>query len=143
MDPAGCTVYLVPSDDVNERLSYPCGKWIAPPRGRYTRWLEQGTRISQQAVVMNGSATFQGNGTIALVPLKAAGFAAIAPEVSIGKDETVRYLSLEPSMRGWEKRLQRDEAKSVVRLPAGRAVAGIFNSDVRSSRPAHQKDGQI
>lgn len=29
-DPAGCTVYLVPSD-VNQRLSYPCGTWIAPP----------------------------------------------------------------------------------------------------------------
>jgi len=41
----------------------------------------------------------------------------------------VRYLSIEPSPRGWEKRLQAHEAKATTRLPAGRAVAGIFDAD--------------
>src|SRR5687767_11352851 len=68
VDPVGCFVYLVPSD-VNQRLSYPCGKWIAPPAGRYTMWLEQGTRISHQTVVVNGGRKFEGNGMVSLMPL--------------------------------------------------------------------------
>lgn len=137
VDPVGCVVYLVPVN-VNERLGYPCGEWFAPEAGRYTVWLEQGTRVSGQSVLVNPAAKFTGAGLPVIVPLESAGFAALAPDVKIATGRTVRFLSLEPSAQGFEKRLQPAEAHAQVRLPAGRAVAGIFDgrgAAVALSRP--------
>jgi hypothetical protein len=137
-------VYLVPVN-VNERLKYACGKWFAPPIDRYTIWLEQGNRISDQTVINSAGIKFSDNGVVVLMPLNDAGFAAIAPDVTIDGQKTVRFLSVESSEASFEKRLQSSEAHSTNRLPAGKAIAGVFDADgeaIALSRPFTTKAGQ-
>ena len=142
VDPSGCMVYLVPPE-VDKRLAHPCGQWFAPPPDRYTVWLEQGSRISVQTVVNSGGAKFFDNGAIVAMPMDDAGFAAIGPDVRVDGEKTVRLLSIEPSANGFEKRLQAAEAHSTNRLPAGNAIAGVFDDDgtaLALSRPFSAND---
>jgi hypothetical protein len=145
MDPTGCTVYLVPSD-VNQRLGYDCGKWFAPPAAdRYTVWLEQDQRISDQTVLSYSGSKFSGHGLVTVMPLESAGFAALSADTKVGEGQTVRFLSLEESSSGFDKRLQPREAKSMTRLPEGRAMSGVFDSEGNAlalSRPFTMKEGK-
>jgi hypothetical protein len=128
VDPTGCVVYLVASN-VNERLTNACGKWFAPPADRYSVWLEQGNHISAQTVINSAGSKFSDNGVIVVMPLNDAGSAAIAPDVPVEAPQTVRFLSIEPSSVGFEKRLQSPDAHSAHRLPAGKAIAGVFDGE--------------
>lgn len=143
VDPAGCVVHLVPSD-IDRRLTYDCGKWFAPPAAdRYTVWLEQGQRISDQTVLIYPGSKFANNGHVTVMPLESAGFVALSNETSLAEGQTVRFLSLEPSSTGFDKRLQAREAQSVTRLPEGQAMIGIFDSAANAvslSRPFTMKD---
>jgi hypothetical protein len=145
VDPTGWTVYLVPSD-VNQRLSYDCGKWFAPPAAdRYTVWLEQDQRISGQTVLIYSASKFSGHGLVAVMPVESAGFAALSADTNVDDGQTVRFLSLEESSSGFDKRLQAREAKSVARLPEGRAMSGVFDSKGNAlalSRPFTMKEGK-
>lgn len=126
-DPSGCTVYLVAAN-VDERLSYPCGKWVAPPADRYTIWLEQGDRISDQTVIASAGAPFAKNGVVFGMPMNDAGFATVARSVRVDGQATVRFLSLEPSASGFDKRLPQSDAYSSNRLPLGKTIAGLFDA---------------
>ncbi len=128
VDPTGCVVHLVPSD-VDQRLVYDCGTWFAPPAAdRYTVWLEQGQRISGQTVLSYSGSKFSGHGLITVMPVERAGFAALSADTNVGEGQTVRFLSLEESSSGFDKRLSAREAKSATRLPEGRAISGVFDS---------------
>lgn len=144
VDPTGCIVYLVPTD-VDRRLSYPCGKWFAPPPDRYSVWLEQGNHISDRTVINSGGARFSNDGAVVTMPMGEAGFAVIASDVVIDGHKTGRFVSLEPSSAGFDKRLQSSEAHSPHRLPAGRAIGGVFDADgntIALSRPFSITSGQ-
>lgn len=144
VDPAGCNVYLVPTN-VNERLTYPCTTWFAPPPDRYTIWIEKGNRLSEQTVLKYPGSKFANNGLVSVMSLKSAGFAQLSADANVGNQETVRFLSLQPSFAGFERRLQPGEAKAATRLPAGQALAGIFDARgnaVALSRPFTMQEGQ-
>lgn len=145
VDPTGCVVHLVPSD-VDQRLVYDCGTWFAPPAAdRYTVWLEQGQRISGQTVLSYSGSRFSGHGLITVMPVESAGFAVLSADTNVGDGQTVRFLSLEESSSGFDKRLQAREAKSVTRLPEGRAMSGVFDSQGNAlalSRPFTMKEGK-
>jgi hypothetical protein len=126
-DPSGCTVHLVAAN-VDERLSYPCGKWVAPPGDRYTIWLEQGDRISDQTIIASAGVPFAKNGVVFAMPMNDAGFATVARSVRVDGQTTVRFLSLESSARGFDKRLPESEAYSSNRLPLGKTIAGLFDA---------------
>lgn len=143
-DPSGCTVHLV-AENVDERLSYPCGKWVAPPADRYTIWLEQGDRISDQTVIASAGVPFANNGVVVAMPMNDAGFATVSRSVHIDGQVTVRFLTLEPSASGFEKRLPESAAYSSNRLPLGKAIAGFFDADgatLALSRPFVVKKGE-
>jgi hypothetical protein len=127
-DTAGCTVHLVAAN-VDERLSYPCGKWVAPPADRYTIWLEQGDRISDQTVIMTAGVPFAGNGVVVAMPMNDAGFVTVARDARFDGQTSVRFLSLEPSSVAFEKRLPESAAYSSNRLPVGKSIAGFFDVD--------------
>jgi hypothetical protein len=144
VDASGCRVHLVPTD-VDERLTYDCATWFAPPQGRYTVWLEQRDRLSNQTIFVYSGSKFDGHGMVVVMPLRDAGFAALSADAAVSDDQTVRFLSLEPSSRGFDKRLQASEAGSATRLPAGRAMAGVFDREGNAlalSRPFSMKGGQ-
>ena len=127
-DPSGCTAHLVPSN-VDERLSYPCGKWVLPPPDRYTIWLEQGDRISHQTVIAGAGMPFANNGIVFAMSMSDAGFATVARGFRVTGQVTIRFLSLEPSANGFEKRLPESAAYSSNRLPLGKAIAGFFDAE--------------
>lgn len=144
VDASGCSVHLVPGN-VDKRLTYECAKWFAPPPDRYTVWLEQGNRLSSQTVLSYPGSKFSGNGVVAVVSLEDAGFATLSTDTSVSDQQTVRFLSLESSATGFERRLQAREARSATRLPAGRALAGVFDSEGNAlalSKPFTMKGGQ-
>jgi hypothetical protein len=144
VDPAGCVVHLVPPD-VDARITHACGKWFAPPPDRYSVWLEQGNRVSDQTVINSGGTKFFDDGVVVVMTMNEAGFATIAADVAVNGDKTARLLTIEPSSAGFEKRLQPPEAHSTNRLPAGKAIAGVFGADGEAlalSRPFTMKHGQ-
>ena len=144
VDAPGCRAHLLPTA-ADKPLTYDCATWFAPPPDKYTIWLEQGDHLSHQTVLIYPGSNFAGNGLVVVLPLKDAGFAMVSADTPVSDDQTVRFLSLEPSGRGFDRRLQPGDPRSATRLPAGRAMAGVFDREgnaVALSRPFSMKGGQ-
>lgn len=124
IDPAGCTVHMIPGDEPDGHLEYPCGRWFLPPRpGRYDIWTEQGNRLGGPTVIYYGGGSASAGSRIAFSS-QAAGFLRIAAPLREG--QTFRIISLGNS--GFERRLRSAELKTV-RVPAGSALGGIFDAE--------------
>ncbi|PYQ26046.1 MAG: hypothetical protein DMF56_25715 [Acidobacteria bacterium] len=143
----GCEVHLTLSDSQTDETRYPCSGWFQPPgRGRYLVWLEQGETVSPQTFITFDYLRFRGLGQTILMPMRAAGWLRVdAPKTADGA--TVRVLSLEESaedVRAFDRRVPASQGGVTVRVPAGRAIAGVFDSTGRAralSRPVQVKKG--
>ena len=128
----GCIGHLVPVDAQEEDFVYPCGTWFLPPApGRYIEWIEQGHRISQQAVLVYGAPAFHGMGLTLSKELVDAGEIRLAQPPPLEPGETVRFLSLvrHGAARLFDRRLPHDKADQSVRIRAGSVIAGIFDAE--------------
>lgn len=141
----GCDVHLVPFTNLDRELTYPCGKWFAPPRDRYLFWLETSGAISPQSIVIYNASPFTGRGLAAMTPLAPAGRVGIPPDKSLPEAERLHVLSLQ---RGdwWNRgsslvirRVTADRAKAPIQMPLGRVVMGRFdrgtNDAIAIARP--------
>jgi hypothetical protein len=143
----GCEVHLTLSDSQTNEMRYPCSAWFQPPgRGRYLVWLEQAETVSPQTFIAFDYLRFRGLGQTILMPMRAAGWLRVdAPKMPDGS--TVRVLSLEESaedVRAFDRRIPASQGGVTVRVPAGRAIAGVFDSTGRAlalSRPVQVKKG--
>lgn len=129
LDPSGCEVHLSLHDETRQKYRYPCGEWFAAPAGRYTAWLAQGDRISEQFVVAVPGAKFAGDGVTATVPLGPAASIRLDPAVRISAGQTFRFLSLDDASSEFDLSLGAEDARSSIIVPARKAVAGIFAPD--------------
>lgn len=139
----GCRAHLVSESDPEKELEHPCGKWFAPPVGKYRVWLESDGSISPtQALLVFAGTAFRGQGLSALMPVAASGRIGIPPDRALPESESVRLFSTRTtfpwakSARIFDRRL-RDR---VVQMPAGdRVILGRFdrrtNDAIALSRP--------
>lgn len=129
LDPAGCEVHIIADSNLEKELVYPCGQWFVPPAAdKYTSWIESETWISSSAGTFRfGGGKFQGSGTRMLVPVVRSGVVKVATPVPAGASRhTVRLLSLDGDGYAFERRLTPEKAAAGVRMPARRALAGLF-----------------
>ncbi|HEV7765613.1 MAG TPA: hypothetical protein VGQ76_11475 [Thermoanaerobaculia bacterium] len=125
IDPAGCTVHMIPGDEPEAHLEYPCGRWFLPPRpGRYDIWTEQENRLGGPTVIYYGGGSASAGSRIAFSS-QPAGFLRIAAPLREG--QTFRIISLGDT--GFERRLRPAELRPTVRVPAGSTLGGIFDAD--------------
>jgi hypothetical protein len=128
LDPAGCEVHIIPDTDLNKELVYPCGQWFVPPIGKHTSWLESKDFMSATAGTFRfGGGSFQGSGTRLLVPVVPAGVVKVSsPMPADATGATVRLLSLDGEGYAFERPTTPAKATAGVRMPARRAIAGLF-----------------
>ncbi|HEU4887597.1 MAG TPA: carboxypeptidase-like regulatory domain-containing protein [Thermoanaerobaculia bacterium] len=149
----GCEVHMVPHTDFNQELRYPCGKWFAPPVGRYSVWLETAGNITPNPVMTSyGASPFSGQGFAAITPVAPAGRIAIPAERSLPDGEGLRLLSIESDdwwnrgARIFDRRVSAGNAKTPVQMPAGRVIVGRFdrstNEAIALSKPVDVKAGR-
>lgn len=136
-DLTNCRVLLAPAQDLEQRLSYPCGTWYIPPaEGHYVTWLETDVAISNpQGVLYNVDAPYRGSGLVSASPLVPAGYARV--QTAVPRGHTVRYLHLDSPGFGFQLRVAGQDAATPVRIPEGRVVAGIFDREGRAT--AHSR----
>lgn len=137
LDPAGCNVQMIPSDEPATRLTFPCGRWFLPPRSaRYEFWLEQENRISSSQAVMFYDRSRAQTGFRLAARLTDGGFVSSA--IPLRDGETVRIVSLGNPASAFELGLRSDEIRRPVVVPAGLTLAGVFDglgSALALSRP--------
>lgn len=152
----GCEAFLVPHDNADLELRYPCGKWFTPPRqGKYDLWLEMDGRMTPAASIVNWNAgPFQGRGMGAVVPVGPAGRVAIPNDRSLPENESWRLFSvtIRQQVPVWsyhwlfDRRVAARNAHKPVQMPAGTIVAGRFdrvtNDAIALSRPIEMKPGR-
>src|SRR4029079_27945 len=128
-----CDVHLVPFSDRDRELTYPCGKWFAPPRDKYDIWLEKEGAISPQFITIYAGNPFRGGGLAAITPIAPAGRIGIPAGRSLPEEEDLRVLSLERS-DWWNRnsyvftrRVISERAKTAIQMPLGRVLVGRFD----------------
>lgn len=145
----GCEAHLVPETDQEQELRYPCGKWFAPPPGRYVVWIESPDRISpRQNLLVYAGTRFRDGGLPALAPLMAAGRIGTPANRAVPPGESIRVFSTQ--MRTWYTKsaiFDRRLRSPLVQMPAGvPAVLGRFdrktNDAIALARPVTIKTGE-
>lgn len=143
LDPAGCEVHLTPAGDFETHLTYPCGRWIAPPpQQRYNYWLEQGNRISGNKSVLFYGGQPSDRGFLLVSGIGPAGFVRAAARLR--ETETFRIVTFREPDRVFDIRLRRDEIESRVRVPTGSTIGGIFDeagNAVALTKPIEIREG--
>jgi hypothetical protein len=136
----GCNAHVAPADALTRELIFPCKNWFQPPGpGRYLVWLEQGTFVSVQTFVLFDYVKFHGLGHTILMPMKPAGWLRVSAHAGHAED-TVRVLSLEPASkepRAFDRTLPASREDARLRVPAGPAIAGVFDSAGRALALSH------
>lgn len=144
LDPTDCQVHAILKGTMRER-QFPCGDWFVPPVGGYTGWVESEHWISPSTLIFSfGGGPFHGHGTRVLAPVVPAGRVLVHFKGRLATNDTVRMLSLDGAGHALERRVTLDAARDGVRMPARRAVAGIFREDdgaVALSRPFSVRAG--
>jgi hypothetical protein len=124
-----CRVYLaLIGDEIHPRL-YRCGSWFQPPVGRYLYWIEQQSLVSAQTVINYGGEPFRRFGALFPKKLMRAGRVVLSRKSQLASDAELRLLSLMPDgeHRPFDRRVSATEARLPIRLPVGKAIAGIFD----------------
>ncbi len=63
LDSSGFTVHLVPFEDLDSELVFPCGEWFSPPAGSYLILVEGPDSISPTLIAVHyGASPFDGRG---------------------------------------------------------------------------------
>lgn len=134
LDPSGMTAHLSPTDDLDTELVYPCGTWFSPPAGRYKFWLEGAGWMSPASSVLKyGALPFRGKGWAAVWPVVTAGEVAVAPEIEMEANHSLRLLHTESHNRGphplpeISRRVRAEASRRGAAMPEGRVLAGIFD----------------
>ena len=154
LSPDGCSVYLVPTDDLERELIYPCGKWFLPPAGRYRVWLE-GSNLAtgDYGIVSYDAEPFAGRGLAMMMPLEPAGRVALSKNITLRPETSFRLLQIRgPARNGvllgpFDRRVRNESAHTGVQMGAGSVLAGIFdrksNEAIALSRPVTVTTGKI
>ena len=148
-----CEVHLVPRDDRDRELRYPCGKWFSPPAGRYMYWLEMPGRITpRQGISIYGDSPFRGAGLGAIIPVAPAGAIAIPKGRVLAAAESLRFVATSvkhsPGGNPWifDRRVSAANARNPVQMPEGAALVGRFDAKsgdaIALSRPVSVPSGQ-
>lgn len=143
LDPAGCEVHVIADSDLEKELVYPCGQWFVPPvLGKYTSWLESDQWISAAAGTFRfGGGKFHDNATRLLVPVVPAGVVKVSMFVPAdAPGATVRLLSLDGEGYAFERRATPAKAAAGLRMPARRAIAGLFSRGGEALTLSHAFD---
>jgi hypothetical protein len=128
LDPTGCEIHLTPSGDLETHLTYPCGRWVAPPpQQRYNYWLEQGDRISGNKSVLFYSGLASDRGFLIVSGMGPAGFVNVA--AGLRERETFRIISFREPDRIFDLRLHENDRHPRIRVPAGLTIGGVFDED--------------
>lgn len=126
VDPTDCEVHARPRGQTTE-LRFPCGDWFVPPVGGYIGWVEGEKWISASPLIFSfGGGPFQGSGSRVLAPVVPAGRLCVFVDGNVKPTDSIRFLSLDGSGHALERRATVDEARRGIRMPARRAVAGLF-----------------
>lgn len=145
-----CHVYLTPIDNLEQELTFPCGKWFQPPADLYRIWLEKPALISEgYGLLTCENQPFEGSGLAMATGMEPAGRIALAPAVRLAEGQNFRtfYLRADPRIlrRPFDRRVTAQRAAAGVTVAAGPVIAGIFDSKtddaVALARPADVKAG--
>ena len=147
-EPTGCEIRVVPEADRDREFTWKCGQWFQPPAaGKYLLWIESDRGISTHQVLLRYSPVpFRGRGSLTAHSLQPSGRVAVTS--TVGGGDSFRFISLNPgqSVRTFERRVPASVSEAVVRMPAGRVVAGVFDAEGNAlalSRPLVVEQGQI
>ncbi|MCP4658689.1 MAG: carboxypeptidase regulatory-like domain-containing protein [bacterium] len=135
IDPAGFQGRLVPQDNPDQELSYPCGAWFQPPPDKYRFWLEGNGMISPfSSIMIYGGGRFHGNGLASITAVVPAGIVRLCPELEPPADVALRLLHLDSHSRGpflkreMSRRVHGHAAEQGVLMPTGRVIAVLFDN---------------
>jgi hypothetical protein len=139
IDPTGCQVQVI-NDDTDDEFVRPCGQWFVVAVGKYTAWLESTDWISTAPTVFhNGGGAFKGHGTRVLVPVVPAGVVKVSSPLATGAT-TIRLLSLDGNGYAFQRNISPAKAAAGVRMPARRAIAGVFGPSGEALALSHPFD---
>lgn len=127
---------------------YPCGEWVAPPRGVYRFWAEfpETHEVSPgSALLLYNRAPFVDRGIVIAIPVVPGGLVALPPTGGVSPEAELRLLAVSQAkphrflQYEMTRRVPIREAQNGILMPEGRAVAAIWDSRSRSylalSRP--------
>jgi hypothetical protein len=129
--PDGCSVHLVPGDDLEAETTFPCGRWFRAAPNRYRAWLESNDSISPFPIVLQWSdSLFDGAGLQTVAPVVPAARVRLADGIVVPPAAGFRLMSLNDEflgvrMRAFDRRVARTQR--VAAVPAGKAMAGLFD----------------
>jgi hypothetical protein len=145
IQPVDCSSHLIPVEDNDTELQFPCGAWFQPPPGTYRVWVHQQDLISPSPKLLTYSGgEFRGQGLAAVFDLVTGGRITLSKDANIAQDQQLRIVHLESHLHlGWfgrafERRAAGTALRGGVLMPAGRAVAMITDRQenvLRLSRP--------
>lgn len=149
----GCNVHLVPLDDLDRELTYPCGKWfVLPTAGQYKHWLEMvdGRMTPTMGMLYYSRQPFEGVGTAGFNGVAPAGRVVIPRNRSLPDTEGIRLIGIE-SRHSWgnrvfDRRIARSTLHEPVQMPEGRIIVGRFdrktNDAIALSKPIDIQSGR-
>jgi len=134
LSPEGCSAYLVPTQDLERELIYPCGKWFQPAIGRYRFWLEgPGLSTGDYGIVEYDAEPFQGRGMAMMFPLNPAGRVALSRSVSLRPETSFRLLQIRGVLLNgilggpFDRHVRAEVAYAGVQMAAGSVFGAIFD----------------
>lgn len=153
LSPEDCQAHLTPVANLEQELTYPCGKWFQPPQeGNYRIWLEKPAMISEgYGLLMWEDEPFPGKGLSMIMPLEPAGTIALAPAVPIAEGQSFRFVHLRAVHKGtlrpaFDRRLPATRAREGGTVAIGSVLAGIFDRKtdhaVALARPVEVRAGK-
>lgn len=153
LSPEDCEAHLTPVTNLEEELTFPCGKWFLPPaEGRYRFWLEMPDLISEGFGLLNWEdEPFAGRGATSAMSVEPAGTIAISPSVRLEQGQSFRFVPLRAVKNGvllpsFDRRVSADLARKGAALAVGPALSGIFDSKtdevIALARPAEITAGK-
>lgn len=147
LDVKDCEVILERHDtSAFTYLEYPCGRWFVPEIARYDMWVEMPGYVSDAVTVYAfGGGEFHGVGARSLHSVVPAGrirasSSAVVPPAA----HSFRILSLRNQRVTYQRVVDAGAASTFISAPAGRVVAGFFDTDGNAlalTRPFDLKAG--
>ena len=126
-----------------------CGRWFAPPAGKYNYWLETADAMTPaQNILVYTASPFRGRGLAAVIPVAPAGHVAIPPGQKLPAVEDLRFL-LTNATNAWQEQpwvFYRRYHGSAVLMPEGNVIAARFdrksNDAIALTRPMRIERGR-
>lgn len=124
-----CDVHLVRIGSETNEIVQPCLTWFQPPVGRYLFWLQSPTSVSEQSI-LNYAGEQSTIGKAIEKRLMPAGSVRLNRRAATPDSAEFRVVSLNTTLvhHQFDRRVRLRELSTPLVLPAGHALAGIFDA---------------